>query len=100
MYLKAALFVVIGAAACTIVLLERPALRVALCLAIAIWAFARAYYFAFYVIEHYIDDRYKYSGLISFVRYLIGRSGRRQSIRAGQTDEPQDKPESRESSDG
>jgi hypothetical protein len=42
---------------------------VAIFLAIAIWAFARAYYFAFYVIEPYIDPHFRYAGLWSFVRY-------------------------------
>ena len=46
-----------------------PAYKVAI-VGLAIWAFARAYYFAFYVIEHYIDESYKFAGLSSFVRYL------------------------------
>ena len=71
MYLKAGLFVVLGATASTLLLLERPSLRVALLLAIAIWAFARAYYFAFYVIEHYIDGKFKFAGLWSFWLYLL-----------------------------
>ena len=83
MYVKAALFVAIGIAASALVLIECPTLRVALCLAIAVWAFARAYYFAFYVIEHYIDDRYKFSGLFSFLRYVVGRTGRRQPPEGG-----------------
>ena len=44
-----------------------------LLLAIAIWSFARAYYFAFYVIEHYIDGEYKFAGLWSFWMYLLSR---------------------------
>jgi hypothetical protein len=36
-------------------------------------AACRAYYFAFYVIQHYVDDGYKFSGLISFCRYLLAR---------------------------
>ena len=36
----------------------------------------RPAYFAFYVIEHYIDDGYKFAGLSSFVRYLWGKRGR------------------------
>ena len=40
-------------------------------LAVAVWAFARAYYFAFYVIEHYVDPGYRFSGLISFLRYAL-----------------------------
>ena len=58
-----------GIAAATILLIEHPSLRFAALLAITIWAFARSYYFAFYVIEHYIDCDYKYSGLFSFLRY-------------------------------
>jgi hypothetical protein len=46
-------------------------------LLVAIWAFCRAYYFAFYVIEHYVDPAYRFSGLIDFFRYALSgnRSG-------------------------
>lgn len=71
MYLKAGLFVLIGAVSCTLILIERPSLKLAALLALSIWAFCRAYYFVFYVIEHYIDADYKFAGLGSFVRYLI-----------------------------
>ena len=37
-----------------LILVEQPTVKVApALLAIAIWCFVRAYYFAFYVIEHY-----------------------------------------------
>jgi len=36
----------------------------------AIWSFCRVYYFAFYVIERYIDPSFRFSGLISALRYL------------------------------
>jgi hypothetical protein len=75
MYLKAGLFVLIGGVACALILLEQPNLKLALLLALAIWAFCRAYYFAFYVVEHYIDADYKFAGLWSLVRYL-GRKRR------------------------
>jgi hypothetical protein len=78
MYLKAIGFVVIGVLACTILLLRDAALQTLLLLLLAIWAFCRAYYFAFYVIEHYIDPTHKFAGLIDFARYLI-RTGRRPS---------------------
>ena len=42
-----------------------------LLLAICIWAFCRAYYFAFYVIGKYIDPGYRFSGLASAVRHLL-----------------------------
>ncbi|MBI3860843.1 MAG: hypothetical protein HY290_03005, partial [Planctomycetia bacterium] len=47
---------------------------------VAIWAFARAYYFVFYVIEHYIDPGYKFAGLWSFAKYVMTRkAGNRHS---------------------
>jgi hypothetical protein len=59
---KAALFLMI---------LEHPTWKVGLLLALVIWCFCRLYYFAFYVIEHYVDPGYKFSGLWSFVSYLV-----------------------------
>lgn len=73
LYAKGLLFVVLGFAAALLVWLESPTLRTAFLLATAIWAFARAYYFAFYVIEHYIDGSFRFAGLIDFFRYLISR---------------------------
>lgn len=54
-------------------LLEYPTLRVAFLLALAIWCFARFYYFAFYVLEHYVDPSYRFAGLGSFVLYFLRR---------------------------
>jgi hypothetical protein len=71
MYLKGGLFVLGGLLASAEILLTLPTLRMALMLFIAIWCFARAYYFAFYVIEHYADPGYKFSGLGSFIAYLF-----------------------------
>ena len=70
MWVKAGLFLVIGIAACGLILVEAPDWRVVILLVLAIWAFCRAYYFAFYVIEKYIDPSFKFSGLFSVVRYL------------------------------
>ena len=78
LYIKGALFLGLGLLASAILLAEHPSLRTAALLAIAVWAFARAYYFAFYVVEHYIDDGYRFAGLLSFVRYLLRRRGARQ----------------------
>ena len=71
MYLKGGLFLLGGLLASIEILLTLPTLRMALLLFIAIWCFARAYYFAFYVIEHYADPSYKFSGLGSFIAYLL-----------------------------
>ena len=71
LYLKAALLLLTGFLACTVILLENPSLKTAALLALAVWAFARAYYFAFYVVQHYADPDYRFAGLWSFARYLI-----------------------------
>lgn len=71
--LKGLLFLFIGIAAFVLLFLDSPTLRTAVLLAMAIWSFCRAYYFAFYVIEKYVDPTYKFSGLISFARYLFQR---------------------------
>ena len=42
-------------------------------LAVALWAFCRFYYFAFYVIEKYVDPSYRFAGLGSFALYLLRR---------------------------
>ncbi len=76
-YIKGALFLVVGVAAAVIVVLESPTLRTGVLLAIAVWSFCRLYYFAFYVIEHYVDDSYRFSGLWSFARYFWRRTAQR-----------------------
>jgi hypothetical protein len=71
--LKGLLFLFVGIAAAILLFLDSPTLRTAVLLVIAIWSFCRFYYFAFYVIEKYVDPGYKFSGLISFARYLLQR---------------------------
>lgn len=73
LYTKGFLFVLGGLMASGLILVECPSVKVALLLAIAIWCFVRAYYFAFYVVEHYIDPGYKFAGLWSFVGYVLRR---------------------------
>ena len=69
--LKGLLFLLIGVTAAVLVLLDNLKWQTAGLLALAIWSFCRAYYFAFYVIEKYVDPGYKFSGLISFVKYFF-----------------------------
>ena len=71
--LKGILFLIIGLFASVLLFLDQPTLKVAVLLAIAVWCFCRFYYFAFYVIEHYVDGNYRFSGLWSFFRYLVHR---------------------------
>ncbi len=71
LYFKACLLLLVGVLASAILLLESPRLQTLTLLAVAIWGFCRAYYFAFYVIEHYVDPQFKFAGLIAFMRYAL-----------------------------
>jgi hypothetical protein len=73
LYLKGGLFLLLGMLSAGILIAEHPEWRFVALLGLAIWAFARAYYFAFYVIEHYVDPRFKFAGLWAFLRYALSR---------------------------
>jgi hypothetical protein len=73
LYLKGGLFLLLGILAGGMLLAQHRDWSTALLLAIAIWAFCRAYYFAFYVIQHYVDPSFRFAGLLAFVRYLRHR---------------------------
>jgi uncharacterized membrane-anchored protein len=73
LYLKGGLFLLGALMACAAIIAEHPTWKHAMLLALAVWCACRAYYFAFYVIEHYIDGEYKFAGLGSFVRYVLTR---------------------------
>jgi uncharacterized membrane-anchored protein len=77
LWLKGCLFLGLGALASALLVSEAPSLKVAALLAVAVWAFCRAYYFAFYVIERYVDPTYRFAGLTSVVRYVLRERGRR-----------------------
>jgi hypothetical protein len=68
---KGILFLLLGTAAAALLVMDNPSLRTVSLLALTIWCFCRFYYFAFYVIEKYVDPGYKFSGLWSFACYLI-----------------------------
>ena len=72
-YLKGFLFLFAGLIACVSILIELPSLKIALLLSIAVWCFARAYYFAFYVIQRYVDPAYRFAGLWDFCKYIARR---------------------------
>ena len=67
---KGILFLIVGLLAVVLLFLEHPTWKVAVLLVVSVWCFCRFYYFAFYLIEHYVDPRYKFSGLGSFFAYL------------------------------
>jgi hypothetical protein len=69
--LKAALFLLAMILASILLLLRTPELSSVALLAVALWCACRCYYFAFYVLHHYVDPDFRYSGLGSLLRYLL-----------------------------
>jgi hypothetical protein len=76
-YLKGFLFLLGGLLAGGLLLIEHATWKDAALLAMTVWCFCRFYYFAFYVIEHYVDGNFKFAGLGSFLRYLVTRRSRK-----------------------
>ena len=74
---KGLLFLFLGLLSAILLFLERPTLRVVVLLILAVWSFCRFYYFAFYVLERYVDPTYRFSGLFSLARYLLGNPRRK-----------------------
>jgi hypothetical protein len=70
---KGIMFFVIGLMSAGLLILHTLEWRVVILLCICIWAFGRSYYFAFYVIEHYVDSEYRFAGLFDFLKYALKR---------------------------
>lgn len=68
---KGMLFLLLGISAGALLLLESFTLQRLLLLILCVWSFCRAYYFAFYVIEKYVDPQFRFSGLGNFILYLV-----------------------------
>ena len=66
--IKGVLFLLLGLFSAMLLYAENPAIRTGLLLVIMVWSFCRFYYFAFYVIERYVDPSYRFSGLLSTAR--------------------------------
>ena len=67
---KGLLFLLLGLASAVLVAIRLGDLRQIALLAIAIWAFCRFYYFAFYVLERYAGGG-PYPGLLALVRSAL-----------------------------
>lgn len=70
-WVKGFLFLGLGLLSSVLLVLRSPSLTIALLLLLTVWSFCRFYYFVFYVIQHYVDSTYRFSGLFSFLRYLF-----------------------------
>ena len=69
---KGVLFACLGVLAGVLIVMDSGGLwwHSLVLLIVCVWAFCRAYYFAFYVIKHYIDPTFNYAGLTSALKYL------------------------------
>ncbi len=78
-YAKGFLFALLSIMAAAALIARAPRIDVVVLLLVCVWASCRAYYFAFYVIEHYVDSSFRFSGLLDFAKYLffhrVGASG-------------------------
>jgi hypothetical protein len=72
------MFAGIALASAALIYIDLPSLKVALLLALLVWASCRFYYFLFYVLEHYVDRSMRYAGLLDL---LMGMRRRRERMR-------------------
>jgi hypothetical protein len=70
-YFKGLLFLLLGFAFAALLISDVRTLKATFLLALCVWSFCRFYYFAFYVIERYVDPSHRFSGLLSFAHYLF-----------------------------
>ncbi len=70
-WFKGVAFFLIAVGASVLLLANSFSVRTAVLLSVAIWASCRAYYFAFYVIQNYVDPQFRFSGLGAFVVYAL-----------------------------
>ncbi len=69
--IKGALFLLLGLLSALLLLLPEFTWKQLTLLAITVWAFCRAYYFCFYVMEHYADPTFRYAGLLDLAKFLL-----------------------------
>ncbi|MFG0335776.1 MAG: hypothetical protein ACF8TS_20645 [Maioricimonas sp. JB049] len=81
LWIKGGLFLLLGLLAAGILIARMTDFSSVALLAITIWAFCRVYYFAFYVMERYVDPDYRFAGIVDFARYaLFGRPADRRQV--------------------
>jgi hypothetical protein len=68
LHFKGWLFFVLGLLATLLIALKTQDWQVIALLTLAVWAFCRWYYYAFYVIQNYIAAGYRYPGLLAFLK--------------------------------
>ncbi|MFT7632083.1 MAG: hypothetical protein ACI87E_003132 [Mariniblastus sp.] len=86
-YFKGGLFLLAGCVSVLLLWLDHPSLKAIVLTSIAVWCFCRFYYFAFYVIEHYVDSDFRFAGLVDFAKYIFKQ---RKSEIQPKDDQPKD----------
>lgn len=76
-FVKAGLFVLLAVLAGGILVLQHPTWTTAGCALVLGWASARAYYFAFHVVQHWVDPEFRFRGLVEFAAWWRARRRRR-----------------------
>ena len=72
-YLKALLFLFLLMLGVILNLQETSLTLQIISLVVIVWSSARLYYLVFYVIENYVDENYKFSGIFSLLWFWIKR---------------------------
>ena len=85
-YVKGLMFLLILVASSVLNVFTEDVFHRVLLTLFIIWSASRLYYFMFYVIEHYIDDSYKFSSVYACLRYLITRRGKNAAINPSDKD--------------
>jgi hypothetical protein len=75
-FVKAGLFVLLALLALAILVLQQPTWTTAGCALALGWASARAYYFAFHVVQHWVDPEFRFRGLGHFFTWIWQRRSR------------------------
>jgi hypothetical protein len=75
-WLKGVLLLIIALVSAGLLWMDAPTVRTGVLLGLTIWGFCRAYYFAFYVLEKYVDPQFRFAGLGAFLAHVL-RQGRR-----------------------
>jgi len=75
-HFKGWLFLLLGFVSGGVLVAQSLDYKEALLLVICVWSFCRFYYYAFYVVEKYVDPGYRFSGLLSFASYFLRRKNR------------------------
>ena len=69
-HLKGWLFLAILVFSIALLLFQLTSWESVLLLVLVVWSSARFYYYLFYVIENYIDPEYRFSGVLSALRFM------------------------------